>query len=65
MKKVLVDFKAYCSVVVELNDDEDEDVAIERAQEYLEINTRRADWEFDNNVEETENDPDVKLGDDD
>lgn len=65
MKKVLVDFKAYCSVVVELNDDEDEDVAIERAQEYLERNTRRADWEFDNNVEETDNDPDVKLKDND
>ena len=61
MKKILVDFVAYRSVVVELRDDEDEEEAIAKAENYLNERTPRADWQYDNNIEETDNEADVKL----
>lgn len=61
MKKILVDFVAYRSVVVELRDDEDDEEAIAKAENYLNVRTSIADWQYDNNIEETDNDADVKL----
>ena len=61
MKKILVDFVAYRSVVVELRDDEDDEEAIAKAENHLNVRTPRADWQYDNNIEETENEADVKL----
>ena len=52
---------AYRSVVVELRDDEDDEEAIARAENYLNVRTPRADWQYDNNIEETDNEADVKL----
>lgn len=61
MRKVRVDFKVYCSVVVEIHDDDDDEVAIEKAEGFLYQNGSRANWEFDDNTEETDEEPDVKL----
>ena len=61
MKKILVDFVAYRSVVVELRDDEDDEEAIAKAENYLNVRAPRADWQYDNNIEETDNEADVKL----
>lgn len=56
MKKVIVDFVAHQSVVVALNDDQEEDEAIEIAQNYIDNHNCYAMWEFDNNVEHADED---------
>ena len=65
MKKVLVDFVAHRSVVVALNDDQEEDEAIEIAQNYVDNHHCYTTWEFDNNVEPADEDsePINKLDD--
>lgn len=44
MKKVIIDFVAYRSVTVALNDDDDEEVAIEKAEEYLSEQREPVEW---------------------
>lgn len=56
MKKVIVDFVAHRSVVVALNDDQEEDDAIEIAKDYVDNNHCYTAWEFDNNVEPADED---------
>ena len=56
MKKVIVDFVAHRSVVVALNDDQEEDDAIEIAQDYVDNHHDYTTWEYDNNVEPADED---------
>ena len=63
MKKILVDFVARRSVVVELHDNEEDDEAIQKAEQYLEQHNGYVSWEYDNNIEETDNEADVKIDD--
>lgn len=56
MKKVIVDFVAHRSVVVALNDDQEEDEAIDIAQNYVDNTHCYTTWEFDNNVEPADED---------
>lgn len=66
MKKILVDFVAYRSVVIALNefDEEEEGIdiyhkAIGLAQEYLDREEPDVYWDYDNNVEDAQDDDDA------
>lgn len=63
MKRLLVDFVAHRSVIVELHDDDDDDEAVQKAEQYLNQHDVYVSWEFDNNIEETDLEPDVKIVD--
>ena len=59
MQKIRVDFGAHTSVVVAINDDDPDDLAVEKAQEYLDRKDSYTGWDFDNNIDSVSDDEDV------
>ena len=61
MRKVIVDFVAHRSVVVALNDEDDDDLAIELAQEYANYNNPYSPtWDYEG-CDATDNDGEINA----